>query len=645
MKRIRLFFLFLSLLVSCQLLAQDRMASIRQQLDELALTTPGLTEKVEISVSGIPIQEFVRGVAEAHNLNVSINPGIEATIINNFSNATVSDVFVFLCREYDLELTLIGSIISLTKYQAPAPPPVVKAKKELSISYNKQTDFLSLDLKRDSLDEVVKEITRISLNNVVLSPGLENRLVSVYIQNRPFSNALDKLAFANGLKVRETEDNFFVLEEVKAEAQTAQKNGNNQRGVRGQNNFNQGQAVANLEIKLEPSERITVNATNVPIVDIIRGASAELLNNYFLFSEPEGNTTLYLENATYEEFLSYLLNGTDYTYKLQENVYLIGNRKLEGLRTTELITMENRTIESVIDFIPTDLKKNVEIQEFSELNGLIVSGSYPEIEEIRAFLRKIDRVVPVILIDVMIVEVRKNNEINTGISGGLGDGNAPTRTAGSYNTGDNPNGAQISLTSETLNNLLSRISTGGVLNLGNLAPDFYLAIEALETNGNLRRRATPKLATLNGHEANLSIGEQDYYLEVQNNIIGTQNPTVANSQVYRAVNADLSITIKPFVSGDEQITLEIEFEQSQFTDRIATTAPPGTTTRQFKSMIRMRNGETILLGGLEEKSKQDNGTGLPWISRVPVLKWFTGKQRRAENREQLNIFIKTTVIY
>lgn len=641
MKQFRLILLFLALLTAGQLMAQDRIASIRQQLDELALTTPGLSEKVELSVSGVSIQEFVRGIAQAHSLNVSINPGIQANIVNNFSNATVSDVFVFLCREYDLEITLIGSIVSLTKYEAPLPAPIVKAKKELKINYNKQTDFLSLDLKRDSLDEVVKEITRISLNNVVLAPGLDNRQVSVYIQNRPFANALEKMAFANGLKVRETDDKFFVLEPIE---EPAVAKGPNNKFVRGNNRNPQNQgAVENLEIKMEPGERITVNATNVPIVDIIKAASTELLHNYFLFSEPEGSTTLYLENATYEEFLTYLLNGTDYTYKLQEQVFLIGNRKLEGLRSTELITMENRTIESVIDYIPTDLKKNVEIKEFIELNGLIVSGSYPEIEEIRLFLRKIDRIVPVILIDVMIVEVRKSSGINTGISGGLGEG-APEKTNGTYNTGDN-SGAQVSMNSATLNNLLSRISTGGVLNLGNLAPDFYLTIEALETNGYLRRRSTPKLATLNGHEANLSIGEQEYYLETQNQLIGTQNPTVTNSQVYRAVNADLAITIKPFVSGDEQITLEIEFEQSQFTERIEATAPPGTTTRQFKSMIRVRNGETILLGGLEEKTKQTTGSGLPWISKVPVLKWFTGKQSKNTSRDQLNIFIKTTVIY
>jgi hypothetical protein len=105
----------------------------------------------------------------------------------------------------------------------------------------------------------------------------------------------------------------------------------------------------------------------------------------------------------------------------------------------------------------------------------------------------------------------------------------------------------------------------------------------LEEDGVVRLLSTPKLSTLNGHEATLTSGETQYYKEVQNNYYGTQNPISSESYQWKSVDANLSIKVTPYVSEDRQITLEIEFEQTEFTDRNVEDAPPGTATRSFKS--------------------------------------------------------------
>src|SRR5688572_28440092 len=101
-------------------------------------------------------------------------------------------------------------------------------------------------------------------------------------------------------------------------------------------------------------------------------------------------------------------------------------------------------------------------------------------------------------------------------------------------------------------------------------------------------RSTPGLCTLNSHEDSMKIGKTEYYLEVSNNVVNSGvNQNILQTQNYKSVNADLSPKIKPFVSSDEQVTLEIEVQQSDFTGKISTTAPPGTVTRNFKSLIRV----------------------------------------------------------
>jgi type IV pilus assembly protein PilQ len=625
--------IILASLVNVALAQQhSRIDSIRTQLDDLAKTETGLLEEVEISVSDLSITEFLSAIAQAHKLNVSVNGNINQVVTNDFSNARVIDVFVFVCKEYELDIEVIGNIISVVKFTPPKLPPKPVAAKKLSIEFNSANQFLSLDLKRDTLFRVAKEITEVSGINVILSPGLENEIVSSYIQNRPIKNTLEKLAFANGLELTKSTDNFFIISKKKLDPKT--ETANNTKKARGKPTQKSPQGLL-VEIK---DGHLTIDANNVPIKEIIEVVSEKLEKNYFLFSDPKGNATLYFENAGYNEFMSYLLNGTDYTHKYENNVYLFGKRQLDKLRTTEIFQMQNRTIESVLDVIPAEIKKGVEIKEFVELNSYVITGSYTDVREVTDFLESVDKIVPVVTIDVIIVNVSKNQGLSTGISAGFGENPDP-------GTGTAVPEINQDLDANKLLDIIGGILGPSTLNLGKVSSDFYLSIRALETDGILKTRSTPKLATINGHEANTTIGTTEYYLETSNSVVGTQNPQNIQTKVYKSVSADLSITIKPIVSGDEQVTLEIEVEQSDFTTKIEPGAPPGSVTRKFNSVIRVKNEEMILLGGLEEKSVSESGRGLPFLSKIPVIKWVFGRRDRNKSKTKLNIFIKPTILY
>jgi type IV pilus assembly protein PilQ len=169
-------------------------------------------------------------------------------------------------------------------------------------------------------------------------------------------------------------------------------------------------------------------------------------------------------------------------------------------------------------------------------------------------------------------------------------------------------------------------------------------LKALESQGIVEISSTPKLSTLNGHDATMSIGNTEYYIEERTDLYGAQNPQLTTTNTYHPVDAELSLNIKPIISGDNQITLEIEVNQSDFTARISKFAPPGIMTRKFKSMIRVRDQEMILLGGLEEKKRSDTSAGVPLLSRIPVLKWIFSSRTKIKAATRLNIFIKPTII-
>ncbi len=614
--------------------AQERYAAIEMNMLRLLPDIPGLDEKVELSVNGVSLPEFLRGLGTAHNLNLSVDPNVTGAVTYNFSNARVSDVLIFIARQYELDIRFYGSIMSIYKYL----PEVVKPKivyRKPKITYENQTDFLSLELKNDSLDVVAEEITRKTMHNVILAPNVKNTSVSVFIQNRPFENALDKMAMANGLRITKTSDNFYYIDKDEPSA----KNSKEKNDARFTDNKNEKGNDENLIIKKSDNNVISVSAKNVPITDIIAGVSKEVLSNYFLYSEPKGNTSLYIENASYDEFLNYLFNGTDYTYKLDNGIYLIGERKLEGLRVTELIQMQYRTVEKIIDFIPASLKEGIEIKEFTDLNGIIVTASAPRMQELKSFLYQIDQVVPMVLCEVMIVDIKRSTLVSTGITAGLST--TPVQTGGTILSG-----VDMTLSSGSINNLIAGLNGFGSLNLGFVTPEFYVKIKALEEDGYLKMRSTPKLATLNGHEASLTIGKTEYYLEVNNNVVNNGvNQNILQSQQYKSINADLTITIKPFVSSDNQVTLEIDVEQSDFTGKISTTAPPGSVKRHFKSLVRVQDGEMVLLGGLEDAKKNDTSSGIPLLARIPIIRWFFSNRSKERKTDKLSIFIKTTIIY
>lgn len=629
------------LLWSVNTYANDRIKQIENQLSAMTAEMPGLEEKVQMSVSGVSIQEFMRGIADAHKLNISVDPAIKQEVVNNFANATVSDVLIFICKEYDLSINFIGSIMSIVKYNPPKPVVVEVPKKELQINYDKNGDKLSLDLSDDSLETVAKTITQKSKKNIVLASGVTPKLVSSYIEDMPFDNAMEKFGIANDLSITKTEDGFYLIDKrlITNENNNIKTDNRNSNKSNKTNNRNSGGSVAEeFSFNAKSNLDISVFGSDVQIDEVIKSVANETGIDYYFVSDIKDKTTVNVQSTTFQGLLENLFQGTELTYEYRDGIYIIGERKTEGLRITKVIQLQHRSVEKVTENIPANIKQNVDVKEFVDLNSLILSGSHPQIKEIELFIKQIDKVVPVVLIEVMIVDYSNKRANSTGIEVGLG--NEPAETGGKVFPETN-----MSLSSSSINDLIESFNGYGILNLGKVTPNFYVNIKALESQGILNVKSTPKLATLNGHEATMSIGNTEYYFEQTNNVITNTSTQNITTKTYKSVNADLSITIKPFVSGDDQITLEITVNQSDFTEKIEPGAPPGSVSRDFTSYIRVKDQEMVLLGGLEEKATRESGSGVPFLSRIPIIKWFFSSRTKEKSRSKLNIFIKPTVIY
>jgi type IV pilus assembly protein PilQ len=633
-------FIVLNLFVltaSAQINSQERLKAIEERLRNLSVTVPGLNQPVQLSMSGASAQEFLRALAQANNLNINIDPQLNFRVYTNFRNETAMNVILFMAKEYDLDVNLIGSIMSVTKVQSPKP---VVVPKDFRVNYNASNEYLGFELNNDTLSQVAKKISQLSQKNVVVPVALMGKKVSGYIAAAPFEVALEKLAYANEFKMNKTNDGVFIFQAL-GEGEELYVNGDQATAVKRSNKAAMGQGASNFTLNgrkdNQGNRTVSVDALNTPILDLIKSASNEVGANYFIYSDIKGTVTTKLNGIGYDTFLTALLQGTEYTFKKDGGVYLIGDRKLEGLRANRIVQLQHRSLDTIQMMIPNEWKRGVEIKEFREQNTLLLSGASPQVNEIENYIKQIDRVVPMVLIEVTLVDVRKGKTVKTGITAGVSDS---VKTGGTILPG-----IDYTFGANSINNFLAKLGRNGSVNLGRVTPNFYVKLSALESNNNVDIRSVPKLSTLNGHSANLSIGSSRYYSQRTQNVIPSLNAQTVVTEQFTEVNANLEIDIRPVVSGDDQVTLNIKVNISDFIGNPPLNAPPPKSTSKFSSIIRAKNEDMIVLGGLERTESSENGSGVPILSRIPVLKWLFSSREKANSKVVTLVFIKPTILY
>ena len=637
----RLLFLIFILTCPLKIWAQQttRIQTIQRRLDSLSKTLPGLNQKVQLFLNG-SLQQYLMGISSANGLSISVDPKLSFPVNDNFTDVTATNILVFLAQKYSLDITITGVIIYVTPYVDPAQfvrPPI----KEIIASYNHAENTLSLTLDNDSLTSVARRITQVSGKNVVVPSSLQGKRVSAFIAAAPFETAMDKLAFSNELKMVKTNDNFYLFQPL-GENEELYINGDRNTSVR--KTFKPvnaspggGGSGGVFSRVVDRHKLISADAVNAPILNLVKQASQELGISYSIYSEIKGTIDIHVNDIPYEHLLNLLFKGTDYTYQQEDGIYLIGDRKIEGLRTFKSIHLQNRSIDTVIAMIPAEWKKGIEIREFREQNTLLLSGGSAQIREVENFVKQLDVLVPVVLVEVTMIDFHRTRTVSTGISAGVADS---VKTGGTVLPG-----VDFTFSASSVNSFLTSISKFTSINLGHVVPNFYVRLQALEANNNVDIRSVPKLTTMNGHSAILSIGSKLYYKNSTQNLYPTGSSSGSIlTNVYTPVDANLSVEIKPVVSGDDQVTLGIKVNISDFTSIPTDGSPPPQAISKFESSLRVKSEDTILLGGIERSENDLSTSGVPILSRIPVLNWIFSSRTKTASKVVTVLFIKTTIM-
>jgi len=195
------------------------------------------------------------------------------------------------------------------------------------------------------------------------------------------------------------------------------------------------------------------------------------------------------------------------------------------------------------------------------------------------------------------------------------------------------------------------------------AGKFSAAIKAAATLGRLRVLTSPHLLASNNKEAKIQVGTSEPILTNTYTSTGTGTATTPTGFVegtieYKDIGTILSLT--PRISDGGLVTLELTIEESSLDSReigrkdTSTTAAVASSSSTFsvpafnkttaKTVLSIKDGQTIAIGGLIRKTKGDSSQGVPFLSKIPVIGFFFGKNKRTDDRRELILLLTPRII-
>ena len=295
-------------------------------------------------------------------------------------------------------------------------------------------------------------------------------------------------------------------------------------------------------------------------------------------------------------------------------------------------------LEEKKDILKEVLNNIIEEGEFfldSLSNCVYVEAPSPYIKRVTEYLEKLDVRPKRIMIKAEFVEVRLTDEEQLGIR---------WRWKGAY---DNyPLGATFRYPHQTrsesgqsaVNPGFSTLAAGMGIIFGSAGQEFRGIIDLLISEGKANLLSSPNIATLEGQEAKIDVGDE-YPYETYVIEGGVKVPTIK----FKTVGATLLVT--PYIQGEKEVVLDIESEVSEITGAPPfPTAPPIVGTRKAKTQISVDDGATIVIGGLLRETNKKTREGIPFLSRLPLLgSLFTYKTSKKEKTDLL-VFITPYIL-
>lgn len=268
-----------------------------------------------------------------------------------------------------------------------------------------------------------------------------------------------------------------------------------------------------------------------------------------------------------------------------------------------------------------------------DTNSLLILATPSDYEVIESAIKKLDVIRRQVLVEVLLAEVSLTDDLEFGINWFLSTRN---NTSGTLNTGILPN-------NRTPLNMLTNIATIPTgLQLVNLSGGEVRAVlQALGQDGKTTILASPQIMVLDNEKAEIKVGDK-ISVQVQQQTGVSSGTGVVNSFQYLETGILLGVT--PRINSGGLVTLEVNQEVSEPGQIVGSNPNPNVLTRSAKTSVVVASGESIVMAGLIREKKTSGTTGVPLLSKIPIIGAAFGSQSYSRARTELVLLITPKIV-
>ena len=363
----------------------------------------------------------------------------------------------------------------------------------------------------------------------------------------------------------------------------------------------------------------------------IQDIAAQAEVNIMTDNTVQGFVTMELVDIPLEKALKRILSVGGYTFKKLDGYYLVGaaepsNSSFNLLSVTESIPISYIPAKTAAELLSEFYNPFIKANEVA--NSIVVTASPEMIESIRNHLKSIDKPSRQVMIRASIVEVKDNALKSIGIDWSILGQKGNRKFNGNMNL-------SVGLI-DTLSALFSLVrSETGVL-LAGTPIDIVSRLQALVTDGKAEVKANPRVVTLNAQMATIYIAKEQYFSVVTGPV---NYPYTRLEQVSVGIKLDIT----PYISENNEITVKIAPEVS---DAVGSGREglPLVDRRSVNTTVRVKDGETIVIGGLTQENILKIQNKIPLLGSIPILGYLFSHTKYEKQKTDIVVFVTPTII-
>jgi type II secretory pathway component GspD/PulD (secretin) len=391
--------------------------------------------------------------------------------------------------------------------------------------------------------------------------------------------------------------------------------------------------VPPVQLSIRKDEKVSLSLKNTPITSIFKSLG-KTFNVNFIFDKDFRDFlhSLEIENTSFYEVIKVLCLVSGSQYRVLDPATVIvypdifAKKKIFDLRGIKTFYLSNIKAEDARKIVQTVFRdEQLLIQEDPNLNALVIRADYNALADVERFLAKIDKSRSEVEIHIEILEINRSliNKLGAdfasgtiGLAAGMLDSNG--KISSTFNVKD-LSGQNFFMTLPTV------------------------AMNFLESDSNNKILAKPNLRGIDGEEISFMVGDEVPIPETQFQAIAAGGINSSPVTTYRYRNVGVEIKITPFVHQNNEVTLKTKLTIN-FISSGASSSFPTFGKREIENKIRLKEGETNIIGGLIRDDVRGSLNGIPALARIPLLGKLFGNSEKNINQTDLIFSITPKII-